>query len=277
METLTAETQQHMTVAEQQKLYDRITENHLWDLRTTDAYFDSYERIETRRPDMDKAELDAHLLWNLAAEYADQSLTMDDTEKAAFVMFAMAPRYAMVQSERDHVKKDPKQVPLLSQFNDRIRDFVDLHRETDREVLAEQLTAFVASTHVDLAYKTDAELRKAFEENETGVRGEVGFEQLLDASNTRYSRGNTAEDTVGIDYRVPIKTRVLRIDVKNSITGSGVKEELYRSVGDGKFKLLVPLRDSDFVGNTFEVRPESLEDKAPGMRAILEHMANTLR
>lgn len=272
METLQQSREQVLTSKEFHQLFDEV-DSEIWDLRSQDKYFTVYEQLSAKHPEITKDELEAFITKKSANEYADTN-GFDETKKAAFMLFAAAPNYAINQARKNLHGPNSKNLQAVSGFNDLTRDFVTLHPELDKDLLSARLVESVAGSSIDNEFSDDAQLREAMDATVTGVRTESGTEQLFTYAGIPFKRGDTAQDLKGVDYLIPAGRYTLELDVKSSNTGTGSDNAPYARMGPFHYKLLRLFGSADFVGNSFQLREESLKNKAAATSALIDKLAS---
>lgn len=270
METLQQSREQGLTSQEFHKLFDEIDEDIL-NLRSDEEYFDKYDLLAPKTK-LGRDELEALITKNLAAKYAATN-GFDETKTAAFMLFTAAPNYAINQARKNIYGADEKNLAVVSDFNDSARNFVTLHPEMDVDKLSTRLVESISRTDIDNEFANDTELREAMDKTIAGVRSEAGSEQLFTYAQIPFVRATQAEDLEHVDYLIPRPRKVLKLDVKSSATGTGTDNSVYARIGENHYRLLRLFGNSDFKGNSFQLREQSLEAKAEGTRTLIDHLA----
>lgn len=270
METIQQSKEQTLTSKEFHQLFDDVHEE-TWELRSQDEYFTRYEQLSAKHPEISKDELEAFITKKSAGEYAT-TRGFDETKKAAFMLFAAAPHYAIHQAQKNLYGPNDKNLTVVSGFNDLVRNFTILHQEVDKDMLSARLVESVAGSGIDNEFVDDAELRESMDATIAGARTEVGLEQLFTYTGIPFKRGNTAQDLNHIDYIVPAGRDTLDLDVKSSVKGTGSDSAPYTRIGPLHYRLLRLFGPGDFKGNSFKLREESLENKAPATSALIDKL-----
>jgi hypothetical protein len=260
METLQQSQEQGLTTKEFHTLFDKM-DGEAW------------EQYQVDYPHIPQDELQAIIARDFAGWHAE-NLNFDPTEKAAFILCAAAPDYAINQARKNKYGADEDNLQVVSHFNDLVRDFVTLHPETDLDQLSARLVESVSTSGIDNEFASDTELGGALDMTIAGIRSESGTEQLFTYTGIPFIRGNQQQDIhEHIDYIVPMPMNNLKLDVKSSTTGTGSDALPYKRIGKNHYKLLRLFGPADFKGNSFKMRDESLEQKGPVVKAIVEKLA----
>lgn len=271
METLQQSQEHELNHKEFHALYDGVVEA-TWDLRIQDEYFDTYEKLSTKCPTLSQSELEAAITKNTAKEYAN-NLQFDPLKKAAFLLFAAAPDYAIHGANLQNQDSNPLAKKAVSEFNGLLRNFVSMHPEADRDQLCSRLVEHISTSNIDNGFKSIADLSETMQIVLGGIRTEVGFEQLLAYADIPFQRASTEQDLKSIDYLIPYSNKVMKIDFKSNVESTGHDNLPYARLGENHYRLLRLFGPADFKSDSFKLREESMLNKKEVTRELIAKLS----